>query len=206
MNTFVDKLLKTKNYPSKPNSSQIHPLHLPLHTHSTLSLLSSPHPPLSFFPRLSPVCVAQAVLQVGCKVRLTSRTHITEENGLSQQTANASYSLLIACSHLPLSTLGFLSNSISHSLMHVVTAAASSSHVYELMFWKTVPLSHPSPLDTADLSDSSSIKTQRLLGGHDMDVPLRAEYYPSSSLHVCQLRVSIVMSSAAAKKKRKLLW
>lgn len=76
--------------------------------------------------------------------------------------------------------------------MPVVTTAASSSHVYDLMFWKT------SPLDSADLSDSSSVKTQRLLGGHDMDVPLRAEYYPSSSLHVCQLRVSIVMSSAAA--------
>lgn len=35
-----------------------------------------------------------------------------------------------------------------------------------------------------------------------MDVPLRAEYYPSSSLHVCQLRVSIVMSSAAAAAKK----
>lgn len=66
------------------------------------------------------------------------------------------------------------------------------------MFWKTVPLSRPSPLDAADLSDSSSVKTQRLLGGHDMDVPLRAEYYPFSSLHVWQLRVSIVTSSAAA--------
>lgn len=173
MNTFVDKLLKTKNYPSKPNSSQIHPLHLPLHTHSTLSFLSSPHPLyFSFLDWVQSVLLKQSY-KWGVKCSWPARTHITEENGLSQQTANASDSLLIVCSHLPLSTLGFLSNSISHSLMHVVTTAASSSHVYDLMFWKTVPLSHPSPLDSADLSDSSSVKTQRLLGGHDMNVPLR---------------------------------
>lgn len=76
--------------------------------------------------------------------------------------------------------------------------------MYDLWCLENGPLKSFVTSDFADLSDSSSVKTLRLSRGHDMDVPLRAEHCPSSSLHVCLLRVSIVMSSAEKKKEASL--